>query len=162
MKEVKKIKNKLIIAFATIMILIAGLFGVGFAYAQGTNGTYSSIVQQLTQKFNLNPADVQSVFDQNRAVRTAQMQTNFEARLTQDVKDGKITDAQKQFILQKRQELQTQRQTNRDSFKNMNAEARKAVITTQRQDLQNWAKQNGIDIKYFFGGFGMRGHGWMH
>lgn len=142
------------------MILIAGLFGVGFAYAQGTGGTYSLLVQQLAQKFNLNPAEVQSVFDQNRSQRMSQMQTNFEARLTQDVKDGKITDAQKQLILQKRQELKAQRQTNRDSFKNMNADARKAAISAQRTDLQNWAKQNGIDLKYFFGGFGMRGH-WM-
>ncbi len=142
-------------------VFVTGLFGATYAYAQSTGNGYSSIVQQLAQRFNLNPADVQSVFDQNRNNRLSQMQIQFDNRLTQDVREGKITEAQKQLILQKRRELLAQRQTNRDLFKNMNADQRKAARLSQRQNLLNWAKQNGIDIKYLFGGFGLRGGRWM-
>lgn len=160
-EEVKniKLKNKLILPIVATMILGAGIFGAAYTFAQGT-GQYSSIVQKIAAKFNLNPADVQSVFNENRTERISQMQTKFEDTLTQDVKDGKITDAQEQLILDKRKELLAQSQTNRDTWKNMTPDQRKTVFDNQKNDLQNWAKQNGIDIKYLFGGFGrFRGFG---
>lgn len=143
--------------------LVAGAIGVGAVYgaaqiyAQGTPGTYPAIVQKIADKFGLNVNDVKSVFDQNRKDQQTQRETKFEQRLTQAVTDGKITDAQKQLIIAKHQELIANRQTFFSSLKNMTPEQRKAAMLKQQQDLQAWAKQNNIDTQYLFGGFGMRG-----
>ncbi len=122
-----------------LTIMGVTLLGTTVAYAQesGSNGN-PSIIQKIAQKFGLNEADVKSVFDQNRADKKAQMETKFEARLDQLVKDGKITDAQKQLIIAKRKEISGQTQTG-------------------RKGLTDWATINGIDLKYLMGGMGMRG-----
>jgi hypothetical protein len=36
-------------------------------------------------------------------------------------------------------------------------EANKATMESERESLEDWATQNGIDIKYLMGGFGMHG-----
>jgi AraC-like DNA-binding protein len=133
-------KNK----FVLPMVILTGALFVTFALTSASaqtpaGGPFQTIVQKLAQKFGLKESDVQSVFDQARTERVANMQKKLDDRLSQDVKDGKINEAQKQLIIAKLQELKTQRQEN-------------------QQSLKDWASQNGIDIKYLFGGFG-RGFG---
>jgi hypothetical protein len=101
--------------------------------AQNTASTnpMDSLIQQLATKFGVKQNDVQVVFDQNRQDREVQMEKNFETKLTQDVSDSKITEAQKQLIITKRQEL-----------------------VAQRSALVKWATDNNIDQKYLGGGFG--------
>jgi len=139
--------------------MLAGVafWGSAYTYAQSSQGKYPSIVQKLVQRFGLAESDVQAVFDEAKKEREDQMKTKFEDRLTQAVKDGKLTDTQKQAILTKMQEMQTNRQTNAANWQNMTPEQRKTTFQAQRQELESWAKQNGIDLKYFFGGFGMKG-----
>ena len=133
------------------------LFGAVNTFAQNTvsdQNPMSSLVQKIADKFGLNKDEVQAVFDQNRQEHQAQMQTRFEDQLTQDVKDGKITEAQKQLTLTKRQELQANRQTKMESMRNMTNEERKVAMEKERQETENWAKENGIDLKYLMGGLG--------
>jgi hypothetical protein len=40
----------------------------------------------------------------------------------------------------------------------MTPEQRKAAMEAEKTDLENWAKQNNIDMKYLFGG-DMKGRG---
>lgn len=150
-------KHKSLLIFLAAAVLIGGVvtFGTTHAFAQ-SNGQGETLAQMIAQKFNLNPSDVQSVMSQYRQDRQTQMEANFKARLDQDVKDGKITADQETLILNKRQELQTNRKSEFANFKNMTPDQRKAAMQSQKQDLENWAKQNNIDIQYLFG-FGMRG-----
>lgn len=156
-------KNKIIL---TLFILtLAGLmvFGAANANAQDLKGPYQSIIQKLVQKFGLKESDVQTVFNEARQERQSQMQAKFEERLNQLVKDGKITEAQKQAILAKHKELQEKKQQEVQSWQNMTPEQRRQAKEVQKQELESWAKQNGIDLKYFFGGRmgrfgGMKGH----
>jgi hypothetical protein len=168
MKGGNKMINKkmLLIPLAALIVTGTTLGVASQAHAQ-TNNTnpIASIVAKIAQKFGLKEADVQSVFDQDRKDRQTQMEAKYEATLTQDVKDGKITEAQKQLILAKHKELQTKRQSDFANKKNLTPEQRKAEMTQEKQDLDAWAKQNGIDAKYLFGGGkmgmgrGMGGHG---
>ena len=124
--------NKLLLIILAVSLLGVGLLTSTTVLAQTTTDNQnqmSSLVSKLAEKFGLNQGEVQAVFDQERSQRHAQMETLFEQQLTQDVKDGKITEAQKQLIIAKRQELQA------------------------------WASQNNIDLRYLRGGFGGRGHG---
>jgi hypothetical protein len=98
------------------------------------------------------------VFDQHRQQMQSNMEQKYEQHLDQLVKDGKITDAQKQLILAKHKEIVQKMQSNKDSFKNMTADQRKQAMQQEKTDLENWAKQNNIDLKYVVGGFGMRMH----
>lgn len=160
-----KLKSKIILPVLAIIVLGGvGIFGIERVFAQSAPGYNPSIIQKLAQKFGLKEDDVKAVFDQNRQERQVQMQTRFEQTLDQFVKDGKISDTQRQAILEKRQELKDKLAADRENWKNMTPDQRKALIKQQKLDLDNWAKQNDIDLQYFYGGFkghlgGMRG-GW--
>lgn len=73
-----------------------------------------------------------------RSEKKSLMQKNLEANLAQLVKDGKITEDQKNKILNKTKELQTQHEA-------------------KKTELEKWAKDNNIDLQYFRFGHVMRG-----
>lgn len=154
------IKNKFLIL--TVSVLTGGLLLLGTTrvLAQTTTGV-PNLVQMIADRFGLNKNDVQSVFDQYKTQRQARFQANFKTRLDQAVTAGTITPAQEQLILDKFQELNASRQANISSWKTMSPADRKAALVNQRQDLENWATQNGIPVNLLFGGFGMRGHRFM-
>ncbi len=141
----------------------SGLFATTQVQAETTSGG-STIVQKIAEKFGLNQSDVQAVFDQDRAEHKAQIEQKFNAKLDQDVKDGKITEAQKQLIIAKRAELEANMKANFESMKDKTPEERKALMESEHQALKDWASQNNIDLKYMgfmrFGGGGPgKGHG---
>jgi hypothetical protein len=133
--------NKKIVVYVVAGMALAGLsaFGVRSVYAQGFVNGYPAVVQKIADKFHLNLSDVQAVFNQDRQDRESQMQTRFTGELDQAVSQGKLTAAQKQLILDKRQELQTARQADVANWKKLT------------QDLKSWAAANNIDLKYLRG-----------
>jgi hypothetical protein len=151
-------KLKIMVAVLAVTLIGGGLFGVAQAFAQTPDGATPKIVQKIAQKFGLKESDVQAVFDKDWQERQSQREAKFAAKLSQLVQEGKITEAQKQLILQKHQELETNKQAKLPNLKNLTPEQRKTQIQSQRQALDDWAKQNGIDPQYLFGGFGLKGH----
>lgn len=126
-------------------------------FAQGSNGA-NSLVAAIAQKFNLNQADVQTVFDEERNKREIEMRQQMEAKLTQAVTDGKITEAQKNAIITKFSDMKKDR-PNPEEFKNLTAEQRKAKMEERKTEMENWAKENGIDLQTLQGLIGRRGRG---
>jgi hypothetical protein len=168
------LKKKFILPAIMIMALGLALAGGAYVKAQATTsdgGIHKTIIQRLVERFNLNTADVQAVFDAERADRQAQMTADFNTKLDALVTSGALTDAQKQAILTKRQELQSQEQSETNGQKptwtpgtkptQEQIDAMKAKMEARKQDIETWAKQNGIDAKYLYllGGFGHEGHG---
>lgn len=170
--------KKILITAILVSVLGIGIFSSTKVLAQNIlNGQnpMSSLVQKIADKFGLKKEDVQAVFDQDRAEhqvemeakraeRQAEMETKYKAQLDQDVKDGKITEAQKELILAKRKELEASRQAEMQNMQGKTAEERKAAMEAKktemekkRKELEDWAKQNGIDLKYLMGGFGRHG-----
>ncbi len=115
--------------------------GMGAVSAQGSNS--NSIVDKLSSKFNLNKTEVQKVFDEEHTARAAEHKQKLEERLTQAVKDGKITADQKTKILAKFDE----EKSFRDSLKDKSEEERKAAMKQHRLDMQQWAADNDIDMR---------------
>lgn len=156
-------KSKIVIPVLALVVTSSLLITTPTTvHAQTTNNnnSFSELVQMIAQKFNLDQAQVQGVFDQYKTQHQIKKIDNWNSKLDQDIKDGKITQAQKQLIISKRQELQN----NRPDFKNLTSDQKKAAVKQQKTDLENWAKQNNIDIKYLIGrnmrsGRGMR-MGW--
>lgn len=136
-------------------------FGISQVLAQSEQNKYPLIIQKIAQRFGLKESDVQAVFDEVRQERQKEIQRRLEEKLNQAVKDGKITESQKQAILDKHKELAEKRLQNKEDWQNMTPEQRRQNMREQKQELESWASQNGIDLKYFFGWFGMkRGH-WL-
>jgi hypothetical protein len=128
------IKKSLLVAGAVTSVGLASLTGV-HAVSAATDANGDSLISKIAQKFNLNESDVQAVFDQNKAERDAEIQTEMADQLQQAVDDGDITAEQKTLIENKLKELQSARQTEHDT-------------------LDAWAKDQGIDAKYLMMGGG--------
>lgn len=146
----------------SLMMLMGGavIFDSVKAYAEDSSNQYPPIVQKIADKFGLNLNEVKAVFDQERQDRQVQMESKFEDRLNQAVTDGKLTEDQKKLILTKHQEIQANRDQEKSDEQNLTPEKRKNQMENRRQELKTWASQNGIDVQYLMGGFGIRaGHG---
>jgi len=146
--------KKLIIPVFLAVFLTLAAVSANKISAEGDTDGSTTLVQQIAARFGLKQADVQSAFDDFRTKRQAQGQQRLEDRLNQDVADGKLTPAQKELILNKHQELQSKRGNKPDNWFSLSPEERRSYMDAQRQEMQTWAKDNGIDTGYFFGGFG--------
>ncbi len=137
--------NKKIALAAFIGTLaIAGILGVSKTYAQDEQP--DSLIQKLVEKFNLNKDEVQAVFDEERSERQAENQARFEERLSQAVSEGKITEDQKNLILEKHKELQEERANEIEEWKDLSQEERKEKMEQRREEMKSWMEENGIDL----------------
>lgn len=147
-------------AFA-LAILLGGTTAVVNAETPVVTIAKNDLVHRIAQKFGLNEAEVQDVFEQAREEREKEMRLRQEEHLSGLVTQGVITEAQKQLILQKREEIRKNMESTVASLKDKTPEERKAVFLQQKTELDAWAKANNIDVKYLlpFGkGKGMHGH----
>ncbi len=97
-----QVRKNIAIAGAATAIGLAWLI-VGVASAE-TSSSSSSLVDKVAEKFNLNKDEVRNGFDENRTERQAEHEQHYEERLTQAVKDGKLTEDQKSKVLAKHKE----------------------------------------------------------
>ncbi len=151
-------KKAVFVPIAAIVLGAALLLNHGEVSAKTMINPSQSLVQTISQKFGLNQADVQAVFDEHRSQLREQAESRFEERLTQDVTDGKLTEAQKQAILAKRAQLAANR-PDASEFDDQTREERQATREQHRQELVRWAQENGIDLRYLMGGMGRYGGG---
>lgn len=147
------IKKSLAVASIVTTLSVAALAGVGLVNAQSSTQSGTGLVDKIAQKFNLNKSDVQKVFDDDRAAHDAQRQQQMEDRLTQAVKDGKLTQAQADAIKAKLQEMKTFM----DSQKDKTPQERHDAMKTKMDELKQWATQNNIPTEYLPMGHGMHG-----
>lgn len=113
--------------------LAAGALGFSVASAQ-ENGSYPPIIQKLAQRFNLNEAEVQDVFEEIRDEQMANMEADFATHLEKMVSEGKITDEQKQKILDNHNELQEKM----EEWKNLSPDER-------HEKMRAWHEEHKIE-----------------
>lgn len=160
------IKKSLLVAGAVTSISAAGLVGNSVVSAEANTSTGSeTLVSKIAKKFNLKTEDVQAVVDEDRKAHQAEHTANVEKDLSQLVTDGKITAEQKDKIVAKQKELQSQREADRDSMKNKTEAERKAAMDAKKAELEKWAKDNNIPteyLRYVMGHGHGHGHGGPH
>ncbi len=118
-------------ALATVLVLgviiSIGYFGTTHVLAGEINTTrHDTLITRLAEKFNLKESDVQAVFDSIKDERLADFKAKREEKLSQAVKDGVITEAQKTALIAKMDENISDHRKNKD-------------------DLKKWFDDNGID-----------------
>jgi len=146
--------KKILIPALLVVVSGATIFGASLVRAQETTSQKgpSLLIQNLVDKFNLKSDEVEEVFTSTHQQQRAQMQADFESRLTDAVSSGELTEAQKLLILQKHSELNDKQTQGTDEWFNLSPEERRAKADSQHQELEDWANSNGIDLKYFFQG----------
>lgn len=120
--------NKKVLATVLALGVIAsvGYFGTTVVMADDTNPIHANLITKIAQKFNLKESDVQAVFDAVRDERQEEMKSQRTERLSQAVKDGVITEVQKQALLAKMEEHLGEKRAN-------------------RAEMQKWFADNNID-----------------
>ena len=144
-----RIKQTLLVggAIATVGLAGLGTLGVASAATQSSD-PQSSIIDKLATTFKLNKDDVKKVFDEERTAREAEHKAAVAGNLKQLVTDGKLTQEQADKLTAKAQELQTAREADKDSLKDLTHDERKAAMEAKRDELKKWLSDNGIDEKY--------------
>src|SRR3990167_5943501 len=96
------ISKKILVPIVVMTIVSAAAFGATRINAQSTSEPFSGLVDVISQKFGLDKAKVQSVVGEYHKTRQEEMkqimQKRIDEKLSQDVKDGKITEAQKKAM----------------------------------------------------------------
>lgn len=132
-------------------VVTAGLvLSTSLANAQVLDQPFSGLVEAVSKKFNLNESEVQAVFDQyhqqHRQDMLIKMKEKHEERLSRLVSEGTLTEAQKQALIQKMDEMQKQFEANQDVLKDMTPEQRRAEMQKRHEELKIWAQSQGIDL----------------
>lgn len=149
-------------------VLLVGLAAAGLGVAQaattksGQPNFMSNLVNAIAQKFNLNPDEVQQVFDEQRAEQQSQMEAareeNFAARLTKAVSDGKLTQDQADKITAEKTKIDSDMAALQGKTGTEFQDGMKAI----RDSVKQWATDNNIPQQYLMFGPGGRmgkGHG---
>lgn len=153
-------KKKLLVPALTLTILAGTIYGVGQASAETGWHDNSPVIQKLVDRFGLDESEVQQVFTEARDEQQLQRQLEFEEYLETAYQNGEITDEQKQAILEKHAEMMAERQNiDREEFQNMSREEKQAQNETRRAEMDSWADENGVDLKYLFGADHLDGMG---
>lgn len=152
-------KARIIVPALVVAAVGSAVLGLRVAQAAGWETGDSVLVQKLVDRFNLNPDDVQAVFDEVQTDRQSLRQERKQQRLDDAVAAGKLTEEQKNLILQKQDEIKKQHEANRENVSGMTKEDREAAIDSERESLQKWAEENNIDEQYLMVGGGRRGRG---
>lgn len=147
------VKKLALLSGAIAIVGLSSIAVLNVASAANQTNKEDTLVSKISQKFNLNKSDVQKVFDEEHLAREAEMKANYESKLTQAVKDGKITEDQKTKLLAKEAELHTYMQSLNDKTR----EERKTAMDVKRTELEKWAKDNGISNDYLPGPMGGKG-----
>lgn len=151
-------KNKYLLYIATSVVALAavGAIAIGTVSAATATGNnpMTNLVNAIAQKFNLNPSDVQQVFNDQKAQMQTQMQQKSTDRINQAVTDGKLTQDQANKILAKETELKSQQASFQASLQGKSKADIQAAMKAQMDSLKQWATDNNIPMQYLrFGGF---------
>jgi len=142
-------KQKLIL-FSSIALLSFGILGIlGFSAvkAQESLEDYPLIVQNLAERFGLNPDEVEEVFEDTRTQRHGTI-------LDEYVEDGTITEEQKNLIIEKMEE--NRKKLDAIHNEEMTTEERLEAMQNLHEELFDWAEENDIPEEVMMFGVGRR------
>lgn len=146
-KEGGSIRRKASLLAAAAVTAAAGIGLLAAQPAAATGNTDLSLVERIATRFNLSKDDVQSVFDDERESREAQMETHVSERLQAKVEAGEITADQKTLIEQKLAEMRTEIESEREDESELTHDERHAKMEEKRSELEAWAKEHNIPLK---------------
>lgn len=149
-------KNKQMISLALMLGVVISLGLYEFSKANDSKEEKArpreAIIEKLASTFNLDEDEIRAVFEENREETQERRQAKMEERLDKAVSNGEITEDQKNLILEKRAQMREERESNKEEMKDLSKDERKEKREERRAALEEWAEENGIDVKYITNG----------
>jgi len=140
-----KITLSMIAGLTLLMMLGAGCTGILNAEPL-EDGEYPLFVERFAERFDLDPDEIMDFMEEFKEEKAAEMEAGFEEKLDELVENGDITSGQKQAILDKKEEMESFK----ESLEDMTiAEAREA-LKDHKEELKDWAEDNDLELKYLF------------
>ena len=138
--------KKQILIPAVALIMTAGIaYGAYTAQAAETH-TGFSFAQRIAKRFNLQESEVQTFMSELRLEHHEMMQERIENRLATLVSEGKLAAEQKDLLLAKFEEQHKEHEDEQEELSNKTPEERRAHMQEERQEMQEWAETQGIDL----------------
>lgn len=142
--------SKQLLAIMAIVGIVGtgSLIGISQVQAAESLDDYPPIVQKIAETFNLDPDEVENVFDQDREDRR-------DEHLDAMVEEGTLTQEQRDLLEAKQEEMREAREEIR--IKDLTQEERREAMQETHEQMEDWAEENGIDIPFLGprGGMGM-------
>ena len=136
--------KKIVVSIAALSVLaLAIVLGTDRVRADEEN-IYPPIIQKLADRFNLDAEEIRQVFDEEKEERQQRMWTRLEERLNQAVSEGKISQEQKEAIISKADEMKA----NCEEPKDLALQEKRKNREAHKQEMEAWAKENGIDFRF--------------
>lgn len=154
--------KKVLITGLTSAVIIGSLWTATRVAAQesiDSSRPMDTLALKIANKFGLNQSEVEAVLGEARQEHQQLRQAQMSQRLEQLVTEGKITQAQKELIEAKHQEMQAARLNQQEAWKSMTRQERQAQMEQKRSELKAWAEENGIDTSYLMMGGRQTGRG---
>ncbi len=126
------------IAFLAVFTLIGGAALILSPALAEEEDQYPPIVQNLAEKFNVQKQEVQLVFEDTR-------KQHQEQRLSEAVDSGKITEEQKNLIIQRHEEMRNK--VEEINSQKLSQKERHEKLEKLREENRNWHEEN--DIPFF-------------
>lgn len=135
--------KKLLLSLLAVGAIASGvLFKTSEALADDETKPFGDIVQRLSEKFGLEESEVQAVFDAVHDEHMQEMQIKFEERLSSLVSEGKLTEDQKNALIEKHKEMKANLpEPGEEPSEDMHEKMR-----SQHQEFKAWAEEQGIDL----------------
>lgn len=169
MKHLSIRKNTLAALAVALGITTLGATSVYAAQNTFNQGNpHDELVESIATKFNLNETEVQAVFDAQHEEMETQMKENRNQQLQEAVTNGDLTQEQMDAIVGKMNEMEAERESEKESFDTLSHEERHEKMEEKRTELEAWANENGISEEYLpqmgkgKGGMGMGRHGFSN
>lgn len=134
-------KGSVLYAVAIGALLSTGVIGVATVSAQDFGRGNGDLKNSGTERMQ-------------RGFRKVDREARCEESLAKAVSDGKLTEEQKTLLLEKRDAIRTQRKNDVEEWKSLTRSQWQEKMRARRTELEQWAKDNGIDAKYLFLGAG--------
>lgn len=148
-----RMKKTIVLPVAALALMAMLAYGVGQVKADEQFKNHP-LVQFIAERFDLDEEEVLTAMEDFQEQRHEQVGVQFENRLTQAVLDGKLTEDQREMILQKHEEMRAEQESNWAALREMSADERRDEIMVRHEELKSWAEENGIDLSYFNMGIG--------
>jgi len=113
-------------------LIIGATLGVAGIKSISAATENSSLVQSLAKKLSVSEDKVKSAVEETRSEREAKRKQEIEDKLTQAVKDGKISESQKSTILSKLTNIERQMEEVKNAHEDL-----KKYLDDQNVDLSN-------------------------
>jgi len=134
-------KTIIIPTMLIIALMTTGALGVQAVFAQ-EDPMYRPLVERIADEFGLDEDQVEDVIQELREQKQAEMHARWLEVLDQAVRNGRVTEEQRQALIDKHSQYFEEMQ----KVKLLPYKERLAETQKLRQNFRQWADENGIDL----------------